>query len=148
MPQNFFSSIFFTFFFVDLLEEHLSFRTHLDSWKNIKNSLLCDIFKIFCHLWLGPKTGISRQNVDFLGFFDTKTAKNAQTLTRPRPFATYRMNTLIGSFESPNYALSKQGGPNIVVFHAESTDSLVLPPQWRFRPFLAVLVQNRPKSSL
>ena len=35
----------------------LSFQTHSDSSKNIKNSLFYGILKIFCHSWLRPKNG-------------------------------------------------------------------------------------------
>ena len=36
-----------TFFFVDLLEEHLSFRTHLDSWKILKTRFSVTFLKFF-----------------------------------------------------------------------------------------------------
>ncbi len=50
-----FLPIFFIYFFADLVEETLSFRTHSDSSKNIENSLFYGVLKIFCHFWLGPK---------------------------------------------------------------------------------------------
>ena len=50
---------------MDLQEWNLSFQTHLDSSKNIKNSHFCAILKIFCHSWLRAKKGYFRQNMDF-----------------------------------------------------------------------------------
>ena len=60
--------LFFVFFFANLLEGILSFQTHLDSSKNIKNSLFCAILKIFCHPWLGSKKVIFGTYVDFWGW--------------------------------------------------------------------------------
>ena len=64
--RNFFS-IFFRFFFVECKVWSLSFQTHSDSLKNIKNSLLCAILKMFCHPWLWPKKGHFGQKPLLLG---------------------------------------------------------------------------------
>ena len=62
---KFFIEISPVFFFVDCKVWNLSFQTHSDSSKNIKNSLFCAILKIFCHSWLRAKKGYFRQNMDF-----------------------------------------------------------------------------------
>ena len=63
--KNFFS-FFFHFFFVHRLVWNLSFQTHSDSSKNIKNSLFYAILKNFCHFWLGSKEAHFGQYLTFL----------------------------------------------------------------------------------
>ena len=64
---KFFIEIFSVLFFVDCKVWNLSFQTHSDSSKNIKNSLFYAILKIFCHPWLWPKKGHFGQKPLILG---------------------------------------------------------------------------------
>ncbi len=64
---KFFIEIFSVFFFVDCKVWNLSFQTHSDSSKNIKNSLFYAILKIFCHPWLWPKKSHFGQKPLLLG---------------------------------------------------------------------------------
>ena len=92
--KNFFS-FFFHFFFVHRLVWNLSFQTHSDSSKNIKNSLFYGILKIFCHLWLRPKMCCFGQNRDFLVLFETK---NTEKLTLWPNFKTMQTIRFLSFF--------------------------------------------------